>query len=839
MMLFKYNFILHILKITLCIIIKNIFNMQNIMFVKKRSGREEKVSFDKITSRIEALCINIEPILTQINPYFIAQKVISRIYDKVSTTEIDDLTAELCTSEMTREPEYGDLSSRIVISNNHKSTDESFITVINNMYNNIDNKGVRNSRISDKVYKFIQTNQNLITEKIDYDRDFNFDYFGYKTLEKAYLVKLNDIVVERIQHMLMRVSLGIHCDDIKSALNTYDMMSNKYFIHATPTLFHAGSNHQQLLSCFLLGVDDSIKGIYKSLDDCAQISKWAGGIGIHISNIRAKNSIIRGTNGVTSGIIPMLKVYNETARYVNQSGKRNGSFAIYIEPWHADIIGFLNLRKNHGDENQRARDLFYAMWIPDLFMKRLNEKGKWSLFCPDECKELSNLYGSEFEEKYIQYERDGKARSEINTEDLWKEIIISQIETGTPYILYKDHCNNKSNQKNLGTIKSSNLCTEIIEYSDDNEYACCTLGSIGLPAFIKYDDNEKPYFDFIKLSEVSKTMTINLNKIIDLNFYPVPETEISNKKHRPLGIGVQGLADVYCKMRYPFDSEGAYTLNRQIFATIYYSSMCASLELSVVHRENLKTTINIKNKIEKHVMHLETSRNELIRGAYSSFEGSPISKGLFQFDLWEKEPEKEVPGIVFDWNGLRKNIMKNGIRNSLLMAPMPTASTSQILGNNECIEPYTSNIYSRRVLAGDFEVVNNNLVKDLQQLGIWSTNLKDKIIMNRGSVQNIDEIPKNIQDIYKTAWDLSQKVIIEQSAERGIYVCQSQSLNLWTPKPEINKISSMHKYSWKKGLKTGMYYLRTRAAASAQQFTIDPTKKKENKNDEQCDFCSG
>lgn len=833
------HYIYNILKIILCIIINIIFNMQNIMFVKKRDGREEKVSFDKITRRIEALCTNIKPNLKNINPYFIAQKVISRIYNGVTTTEIDDLTAELCTSEMTSETEYGDLASRIVISNNHKNTNDSFISVIEKMYSHVDEDNITNSRISDDVYNFIIDNKDIIVNTIDYERDFNFDYFGFKTLEKAYLVKLNGSVVERIQHMLMRVSLGIWCGDIDSALNTYNMMSNKYFIHATPTLFHAGSKNQQMLSCFLLGLDDSIKGIYKTLYDCAQISKWAGGIGAHITNIRAKNSIIRGTNGVTSGVIPMLKVYNETARYVNQSGKRNGSFAIYIEPWHADIISFLNLRKNHGDENQRARDLFYAMWIPDLFMKRLNAKGKWSLFCPDECKGLCDLYGDKFEKQYEEYEKLGKARATIDAEELWKEIIISQIETGTPYILYKDHCNNKSNQMNLGTIKSSNLCTEIIEYSDSKEYACCTLGSIGLPAFIKYVD-DKPVFDFVKLSEVSKTMTRNLNRVIDLNYYPVPETELSNKKHRPLGIGVQGLADVYCVMRYSFDSKEAYELNRQIFATIYYSALTASLELSVKHREKLKTIMKFNNQIESDVHDLEISRPDDIKGAYSSFQGSPISMGMFQFDLWGKEPEKEVPGIVFDWERLRDNIIKNGIRNSLLMAPMPTASTSQILGNNECIEPYTSNIYSRRVLAGDFEVVNKYLIKDLQKLNIWSRELKDKIVMNRGSVQGINEIPKEIQNIYKTTWDLSQKVIIEQSAERGIYVCQSQSLNLWMAKPEINKISSMHKYSWKMGLKTGMYYLRTRAAASAQQFTIDPTKQKPNNNqqEESCEFCS-
>ena len=661
------------------------------------------------------------------------------------------------------------------------------------------------------------------------ERDYTFDYFSFKTLEKAYLIKINGSIKERIQYLFMRVSIGIHVDsdNIDKIKESYDLMSCKYFTHATPTLFHASSKRPQLLSCFLCGMDDSIDGIYKCLSDCAQISKWAGGIGIHISNIRGNNSLIRGTNGKTDGIVPMLSVYNRTAKYVNQSGKRNGSFAIYIEPWHSDIEDFLELKKNHGDEEKRARELFYALWIPDLFMERVKEKGKWSLFCPDEAKGLADTYGDNFQELYLKYEEQGLARKTLDANELWKRIMVSQIETGSPYMLFKDSANKKSNQQNLGVIKSSNLCSEIIEYSDSKEYACCTLASIGLPAFIQYG-----VFDYNKLGKVVGVITRNLNIVIDKNFYPVVETELSNKRHRPLGIGVQGLADVFCILKLPFDSEEAKLVNEKIFATIYYFAMKTSIDLAKEYAEELKDTIKYDTLVEKQILDTVLKR-KTHRGSYSSFIGSPLSQGKFQFDLWNKEPIVNISDrLQLDWDTLRSDVIEYGARNSLLLAPMPTASTSQILCNNECIEPFTTNIYARSTLAGTFEVINKHLLKDLGELGLWTPEMKNRLIINRGSIQNIPSIPDNIKAIYKTSWELKQRQLIDHSIIRGKYVCQSQSLNLFMEEPTFTKLSAMHFYSWENGLKTGLYYLRTKAKAVAQQFTVDPLQK----ND--CEFCS-
>lgn len=795
------------------------------MNVLKRNGNFEVVSFDKVTKRLQSLC-DIEPKLTEPNPYEVAKRVCNEIYDGIKTTELDELAANICTSKSTIEPQYGALGSRTIISNNHKNTNKSFSKTMKDIHSHKDQ-----NIIADDIYKFINTNKKAIDGMIVHERDYGFDYFAFKTLEKAYLIKINGEIKERIQYLFMRVAIGIHWDTggLEKIQETYDLMSQKYFTHATPTLFHASSKRPQLLSCFLCGMDDSIDGIYKCLSDCAQISKWAGGIGIHISNIRGNNSLIRGTNGKTDGIVPMLTVYNRTAKYVNQSGKRNGSFAIYIEPWHSDIEDFLELKKNHGDEEKRARELFYALWVPDLFMKRVKEKGKWSLFCPDEAKGLADTYGDEFEKLYIEYENSGVARKTIEAADLWKRIMVSQIETGSPYMLYKDSANKKSNQQNLGMIKSSNLCSEIIEYSDSKEYACCTLASIGLPAFV----NDDGIMDYEKLGNVVRVITRNLNNVIDKNFYPVPETEISNKKHRPLGIGVQGLADVYCKMKLPFDSEAANLVNEKIFATIYYYAMEMSIEIAQEHSEQINSgNIRTKNRIEEEVLQLEKSR-ESHRGAYSSFIGSPLSQGKFQFDLWDAEPISNISDtLVLDWDKLRKNVVEHGARNSLLLAPMPTASTSQVLCNNECIEPFTTNIYARSTLAGTFEVVNKHLLRDLISLKLWNQETKNKLVLNRGSIQNIQDIPQQIKDVYKTSWELKQRHLIQQSITRGKYVCQSQSLNLFMEDPTFSKLSAMHFFSWENGLKTGLYYLRTKAKAVAQQFTVDPKLK----ND--CEFCS-
>lgn len=716
-------------------------------------------------------------------------KVVSGIYDGVTTSELDTLAAETAASMTTKHPDYAVLAARIAISNLHKNTLKSFSGTMKLLYQYIDPKtGENASLISKETWKIIQANAALLDSSIIYDRDFGYDFFGYKTLEKSYLMKLNGKIVERPQHMLMRVAVGIHGENIEKAVETYNLLSEKWFTHATPTLFNAGTPKPQLSSCFLLTMkDDSIDGIYDTLKQTAKISQSAGGIGLAIHNVRATGSYIKGTNGTSNGIIPMLRVFNDTARYVDQGGgKRKGSFAIYLEPWHADIFEFLNMKKNHGKEEERARDLFYALWTPDLFMKRVESNGQWSLFCPHECPGLSETYGEDFERLYEKYEAEGRARKTVQAQDLWFHILESQVETGTPYMLFKDAANKKSNQKNLGTIKSSNLCTEIIEYTAPDEVAVCNLASIALPKFVN-TDSASPEFDFNKLYEITKVVTRNLNRIIDINYYPVPEAENSNKRHRPIGIGIQGLADAFILMRFPFDSEEAQKLNRDIFETIYFASMETSMELAIEE------------------------------GPYSSFEGSPVSQGIFQFDMWDVTPDSGL----WNWDELREKVIKNGVRNSLLLAPMPTASTSQILGNNECFEPYTSNIYSRRVLSGEFVVVNKHLLRDLVKIGLWNDTMKNKLIAANGSVQAIAEIPAHLKELYKTAWEIKQKTIIDMSADRGAYICQSQSLNIFMTDPNFAKLTSMHFYSWKAGLKTGMYYLRTKAAADAVKFTVD------------------
>ena len=759
------------------------------MFVIKRDGRSEAVKFDKITGRIKKLCYGLH---SSVDPVKISMKVIEGIYDGVTTTVLDNLAAETAASMTTSHPDYALLASRIAVSNLHKNTEKSFSATMEQLYNYIDpHTDKKAPLLADDVYKIIQDNAEQLDSTIIYDRDFGYDYFGFKTLERSYLLKINGEVVERPQHMLMRVAIGIHKEDIDAAIETYDLMSERWFTHATPTLFNAGTPKPQMSSCFLLTTkDDSISGIYDTLTQCAKISQSAGGIGLSIHNVRATGSYIRGTNGTSNGIVPMLRVFNDTARYVDQGGgKRKGSFAIYLEPWHADVFDFLDLKKNHGKEEQRARDLFYAMWTPDLFMKRVEEGGDWSLMCPDECPGLSDCWGEEFEKLYTKYEKEGKVKKTIKAQDLWFKILESQIETGTPYMLYKDAANSKSNQQNLGTIKSSNLCTEIIEYTAPDEVAVCNLASIALPKFV----NEGK-FDHDKLFEITYVATKNLNKIIDRNFYPVPEAKNSNFRHRPIGLGVQGLADAFILMRYPFDSPQAKQLNKDVFETIYYAALTASKDLAKEH------------------------------GPYETYEGSPISQGKFQFDLWNVEP-----GNRWEWDVLRDEIKEHGVRNSLLMAPMPTASTSQILGNNECIEPYTSNIYSRRTLSGEFAVVNKHLLRDLVKLDKWNDTIKNKLIAANGSVQEIDDVPDNLKELYKTAWEISQKVIIEMSADRGAYIDQSQSLNIFMENANFAKLTSMHFYGWKAGLKTGMYFLRTKAARDAIKFTLDKSKLEEPK----------
>jgi len=754
------------------------------MYVVKRDGRTEAVKFDKITARIKKLCYGLHPSVDAVK---ISMRVIEGIYEGVATTQLDDLAAETAASLTTTHPDYALLASRIAVSNLHKNTEKSFSATMDALYNYVDPKtNKKASLIADDVHKIIQENAETLDSHIIYDRDFGYDFFGFKTLERSYLLKMNNQLAERPQHMLMRVAIGIHKEDIDAAIETYDLMSQRWFTHATPTLFNAGTPKPQMSSCFLLTTkDDSISGIYETLSQCAKISQSAGGIGLSIHNIRATGSYIRGTNGTSNGIVPMLRVFNDTARYVDQGGgKRKGSFAIYLEPWHADVFDFLDLKKNHGKEENRARDLFYAMWTPDLFMKRVEEGGDWTLMCPDECPGLSDVWGEKFEKLYTKYEKEGKGKKTIKAQELWFKILESQIETGTPYMLYKDAANSKSNQQNLGTIKSSNLCTEIMEYTAPDEVAVCNLASIALPMFVK-----EGKFDFNKLFDITYVATKNLNKIIDNNFYPVPEAKNSNLRHRPIGLGVQGLADAFILMRHAFDSPEAKLLNKQIFETIYYASLTASKDLAKVD------------------------------GPYESYEGSPISQGKFQQDLWGVQTTD-----LWEWYVLREEIKKYGVRNSLLLAPMPTASTSQILGNNECIEPYTSNIYTRRTLSGEFVVVNKHLMRDLVKLGIWNENLKNKLIASNGSVQNIDEIPENIKELYKTAWEISQKVIIDLSADRGAYVDQSQSLNIFMEDANFAKLTSMHFYGWKAGLKTGMYYLRTKAARDAIKFTVDKSQ---------------
>ncbi|RDC65800.1 ribonucleoside-diphosphate reductase subunit alpha [Adhaeribacter pallidiroseus] len=757
------------------------------MLVIKRDGRRESVKFDKITARIEKLCYGLNMIY--VSPIEVAKKVIDGIYDGVTTVELDNLAAEISASLTTKHPDYAILAARIAISNLHKVTAKSFSSTMKRLYTYEDPKtGENASLIAKDVYEIIRKNAALLDSSIIYDRDYNYDYFGYKTLERSYLLRIDGKIVERPQHMLMRVAIGIHKNDIDSALETYTLMSEKWFTHATPTLFNAGSPKPQLSSCFLLTMkEDSIPGIYDTLKNCAMISQSAGGIGLSAHNIRATGSYIKGTNGTSNGLVPMLKVFNDTARYVDQGGgKRKGAFAIYLEPWHADVFEFLDMRKNHGKEEMRARDLFYALWIPDLFMKRVESNGDWSLFCPNEAPGLPDCYGKEFERLYEKYEKEGRARKTIKAQELWFAILESQTETGTPYMLFKDHANSKSNQQNLGTIKSSNLCTEIIEYTSPDEIAVCNLASLALPRYVK-EENGRKTFDHDKLYEVTYHVTKNLNKVIDINYYPVPEAKNSNMRHRPIGLGIQGLADTFIALRMPFESEEAAQLNKDIFETIYFAAMTASKDLAKKD------------------------------GPYSTFEGSPISRGIFQFDMWGVTPESKR----WDWEALRNEVVEHGVRNSLLVAPMPTASTAQILGNNESFEPYTSNIYVRRVLSGEFMVVNKHLLKDLIGLGIWNDSMKNQIISANGSIQNIPNIPQNIKDLYKTVWEIKQKTIIDLSADRGAYICQSQSLNLHVQNPNFGKLTSMHFHAWKRGLKTGMYYLRTKAAADAIKFTVE------------------
>jgi len=813
-------------------------NNMELDYVTKRDGTREEIQFDKILRRIKKLSENLT-----INPSKVTQKVCAQIYPDIHTSEIDELAGQICASLSTEHPDYGILASKIVVSNHHKNTFPSFTEKIKALYDE--------NLISKKIFSIVKIHGTKLNDVIDYNRDFLIDYFGFKTLEKSYLMKINGKVCERPQDLFMRVSLGIHFNDIKEAILTYNYMSNKYFTHATPTLFNSGTPRPQLSSCFLLSMkDDSIEGIFSTLKDCALISKWAGGIGLHAHNIRSKNSKIRGTNGISNGLVPMLRVFNNTARYVDQGGgKRNGSIAIYLEPWHKDVFDWLLLRKNHGNEEDRARDLFYALWISDLFMERVKENGKWTLFCPDEAPGLADCHGEEFKSLYLKYENDEKYNGNtIEARKLWYAILESQIETGTPYICYKDAANNKSNQQNLGTIKSSNLCTEIIEYSSPKEYAVCNLASIGLSNFVNKDTLEFNYDELLKVTEV---ITKNLNKVIDINYYPIPECEYSNKLHRPIGIGVQGLADVFAMMKLPFDSEEASKVNNNIFETIYYASIKTSLDISKkreIHLTRIKelmTLIGENNSDDLSELKKELSslkkiykpiKEELNRdthlGSYSSFIGSPMSKGLFQFDLWNQKASER-----YDWELIRSDIVKHGIRNSLLLAPMPTASTSQILGNNECIEPFTSNIYLRRTLAGEFVVINKYLIRDLIELDIWNEDLKNLIIKHNGSVQNIDSIPDNIKLVYKTVWEIGNKTLINMAADRGKYICQSQSLNLFLDKPDFNKLSSMHFYSWSKGLKTGIYYLRTKPVSQAQQFTIEPEKFVCKKDDPDCLMC--
>mmetsp|Transcript_44928 Transcript_44928/g.71735 ORF Transcript_44928/g.71735 Transcript_44928/m.71735 type:complete len:794 (-) Transcript_44928:42-2423(-) len=756
------------------------------MYVVKRDGTQEEVKFDKITSRISKLCYGLDR--KYCDPVKVAQKVVQGVYSGVTTCELDELAAETAAYASTQHPDFSILAARIAVSNLHKNTSDSFAETISILRNHIHPRnGEYAPLIAEDVYEIVMANKEKLEAAIVYERDFEYDFFGFKTLERSYLLKANGKIAERPQQMLLRVSVGIHKNDIDKAIQTYHLMSQKFFTHATPTLFNAGTPRPQMSSCFLISMkSDSIEGIYDTLKTCACISKYAGGIGLSIHDIRAANSYVAGTNGESNGIVPMLRVFNDTARYVDQGGgKRKGSFAIYLEPWHADIEEFLELKKNHGKEEARARDLFYALWIPDLFMQRVEANGTWTLFCPNEARGLADVYGDEFNELYTKYEAAGKGRKTIRAQELWYSILNAQVETGTPYMLFKDACNKKSNQKNLGTIKSSNLCTEIIEYTAPDEVAVCNLASINLRKFV---NKETMKYDFQSLCDVTKVITRNLNRVIDVNFYPVPEAKKSNMRHRPIGIGVQGLADAFMELKLPFECPEARQLNRDIFETIYYGACVASCELAQEE------------------------------GHYETFPGSPMSEGLFQFDLWDQKPN---PDLEWDWDGLRQKVIQHGVRNSLLVAPMPTASTSQILGNNECFEPYTSNIYSRRVLAGEFTIVNKHLLRDLLSRGLWTSDVRNQIIADRGSVQNVACIPDELKALYKTVWEIKQRCIIDMAADRGAFIDQSQSLNIHMGEANVGKLTSMHFYSWKKGLKTGMYYLRTRPKADAIQFTVD------------------
>jgi ribonucleoside-diphosphate reductase alpha chain len=788
------------------------------MYVIKRDAKKETVKFDKITARIVKMCYGLDPL---VSPEAVAMKVIEGIYDGVTTIDLDNLAAEVAAGKSIDHPDYALLASRIAVSNLHKETKKTFSDVMHDLYTYIDPKtNLPAALLADDVYQIVMDNKELLDSSIIYDRDFRYDYFGFKTLTRSYLMKLNGRIAERPQQMLMRVALGIHKRDVAAALVTYNLMSEGWFTHATPTLFNAGTPKPQMSSCFLLTMkEDSIEGIYDTLKSCAQISQSAGGIGLAIHNIRATGSYIKGTNGTSNGIVPMLRVFNDTARYVDQGGgKRKGSFAMYIEPWHADVFDFLDLKKNHGKEENRTRDLFLALWIPDLFMKRVKDNGDWTLMCPHECPGLSDVHSEAFEKLYLQYEKEGKGRKTIKAQDLWFKILESQIETGTPYMLYKDAANAKSNQQNLGTIKSSNLCTEIIEYTAPDEIAVCNLASLALPKYV----NEDKSFDHNKLFEVTYQATVNLNRIIDENYYPVEDARRSNMRHRPIGLGVQGLADAFILMGFPFESVEARNLNREIFETIYFAAMTASKDQAIEF------------------------------GTYETYAGSPVSQGVFQYDMWGVTPSNR-----WEWSKLKEEVKKHGVRNSLLLAPMPTASTAQILGNNECFEPYTSNIYTRRVLSGEFIIVNRHLLKDLVRSGLWNRDMRHKIMAANGSIQNITEIPQDIKDLYKTAWEISQKAIIELAADRGAYICQSQSLNIFMENANFGKLTSMHFYGWEKGLKTGMYYLRTKAATDAIKFTVDQVISEETtegeslsleeraaiacsiENPDSCEMCSG
>lgn len=762
------------------------------MYVVKRDGKSEPVMFDKITSRVRKMCYGLNSL---VDPVKVAMRVIEGLYDGVSTSELDNLAAEIAATMTVQHPDYAKLAARIAISNLHKNTKKSFTETMTDLYVYENPRtGKKAPMIADDVYEIMMANAEKLDSTIIYNRDFGYDYFGFKTLERSYLLKINGIIVERPQHMLMRVSIGIHKEDIDAAIETYELMSKKYFTHATPTLFNAGTPKPQMSSCFLLQMqDDSIEGIYDTLKQTAKISQSAGGIGLSLHNIRATGSYIRGTNGTSNGIVPMLKVFNDTARYVDQGGgKRKGSFAMYLEPWHADIFDFLDLKKNTGKEEMRARDLFYAMWISDLFMKRVQEDADWTLMCPNECPHLFDTFGDEFEKLYEGYEKVGKGRKTIKARELWEKILESQIETGTPYMLYKDAVNRKTNQKNLGVIRSSNLCTEIMEYTAKDEVAVCNLASIAIPMFISEDQNGKKYFNHKKLFDVTKKVTRNLDTVIDRNYYPVIEAENSNFRHRPIGLGIQGLADAFIMLRLPFTSDEAKQLNQEIFETLYFAAVTSSMEIAKA------------------------------KEPYSTFKGSPMSEGEFQFNMWNVSDD-DLSGR-WDWKQLRKNVMKHGVRNSLLVAPMPTASTSQILGNNEAFEPYTSNIYTRRVLSGEFIIVNKHLLEDLVELDLWNNDMKEEIMRANGSIQDIESIPEDLKELYKTVWEMSMKDIIDMGRQRGYFIDQSQSLNLFMKDPDYAKLTSMHFYGWKSGLKTGMYYLRTKSAVNAIQFTLSKEK---------------